>query len=130
MREVKLPEPAAFTTQIKEGRVIFMARVSLNTQGLVGIFTSDQLRQAVQEAVEAERENRDARNRGLLQAAKQAVSALRKWRMATHGPVANAGLIYEAVGCLEPAIEREEDFLEAVAAAIRGTTSQPAKEKT
>jgi hypothetical protein len=56
MREVKLPEPAAFTTQIKEGRVIFMARVSLNTQGLVGIFTSDQLRQAVQEAVEAERE--------------------------------------------------------------------------
>jgi hypothetical protein len=97
---------------------------------LVGIFTSDQLRQAVQEAVEAERENRDARNRGLLQAAKQAVSALRKWRMATHGPVANAGLIYEAVGCLEPAIEREEDFLEAVAAAIRGTTSQPAKEKT
>jgi hypothetical protein len=56
MTDVKLPEPAAFTTQIKEGRVIFMARVSLNTQGLVGIFTSDQLRQAVQEAVEAERE--------------------------------------------------------------------------
>jgi 23S rRNA G2069 N7-methylase RlmK/C1962 C5-methylase RlmI len=71
MREVKLPEPAAFTTQIKEGRVIFMARVSLNTQGLVGIFTSDQLRQAVQEAVEAEREKNAQKCEALLEQAKE-----------------------------------------------------------
>jgi hypothetical protein len=91
MTDVKLPEPAAFTTQIKEGRVIFMARVSLNTQGLVGIFTSDQLRQAVQEAVEAEREF----HRRVLKR-----------------------------------LHIGRDLYEETAAAIRGTTSQPAKEKT
>jgi hypothetical protein len=29
-----LPEPVAYTTQIKEGRVLFEPRVSLNTQGM------------------------------------------------------------------------------------------------
>lgn len=47
-------------------------------------------------------------NRGLLQAAKQAVAAIKKWRMATHGPVPNAGLIYEAASYLESAIQRED----------------------
>jgi hypothetical protein len=35
-----MPQPRAFTTQIAEGRVLFLPRVSLNTRGMVGLYTS------------------------------------------------------------------------------------------
>lgn len=51
----------------------------------------------------------DVRNRGLLQAAKQAAAVLKKWAF-TPGVHAHADLIYEARSYLEPAIKREELF--------------------
>lgn len=40
----EMPEPVAYSTQIKEGRVLFEPRISLNCASMVGIFTADQLR--------------------------------------------------------------------------------------
>ena len=66
----------------------------------------------------------DVRNRGLLQAAKQALAALEKHAKLPWGkegyPTPNPGamLIYEAASHLRPAIEREESYRAAVLATL------------
>jgi hypothetical protein len=62
----------------------------------------------------------DQRNRGLLQAAKQALAALDR-----DAATPNANLLYEARSCLRPAIQREEAFR--AASGVPGTyTGKPA----
>jgi hypothetical protein len=58
----------------------------------------------------------DLRNRGLLQAAKQAAAALKKWHMGgSQGEHHGSMLIYEARSYLERAIRREEAWRAAFA---------------
>lgn len=68
---------------------------------------------APQAAGERQAELPQERNRGLLQAAKQAAAALKRYFMAPNQPGTS---LYEARSYLDAAIKREEDFIAALAA--------------
>jgi hypothetical protein len=38
------PEPTAHVTKVAEGRILFLPRPSLDAEGMVALFTADQLR--------------------------------------------------------------------------------------